>query len=142
MLGYHDRYPARKTMNLEDAVNLVLAEAFAEAGLGSLAEEGGDPGFERVEALKAALSCLHEQLAHEDSLDRQLVSAFFVLSKRTPAAVNLRNPEASGYRPGFVQQVADIELCVQDIVENWNNWPDWDSNPLRTYTFEQGPDAG
>ena len=68
-------------MNLEDAVNLVLAEAFAEAGLGSLAEEGGDPGFERVEALKAALSCLHEQLAHEDSLDRQLVSAFSCLAK-------------------------------------------------------------
>ena len=129
-------------MNRVDAINLVLAEAFAESGLGMLAENAGDPKFERMEALKTALAFLHEELADEDSFDRQLVSALFVLAKRVPEAVNARNPEAQGNRPSFARQVADVEIYVADLIENWNNWPDWESNPLRTYNFEQRPNAG
>lgn len=136
-----NRLSRLENMNREDAINLVLAEAFAESGLGMLAENAGDPGFERIEALKTALAFLHEELADDHAFDRQLVSAFFILAKRVPEAVNARDPEAPGYRPSFAGQVADVEIYVADLIENWNNWPDWESNPLRSYKFVERPKA-
>jgi len=125
-------------MTREEAITIVLAEAFAETGLGSLAENGGDPGYARMEALKDALGFLVADLADENVFDRQFVSALFVLSNRVPEFVKRRNPNSPRYRASFVQQVDELIIYVSDLIENWNHWPDWESNPLRTHRF--GPD--
>jgi len=129
-------------MNRKDAIELVLAEAFAETGLGLLAEHGEDAGFERIETLKSAIGFLFTELANDDVFDRQLVSALFVLGSRVPAALRNRNPDGPGYRATLDKQADDLVIYVNDLIENWNNWPDWETNPLRTYSFETGPNSG
>ena len=129
-------------MNRKDATHLVLAEAFAETGLGMLAELGEDPGFERIEALKLALGFLVDDLANDDVLDRQLVSALFVLGNRVPELLRSRDPNGPSYRETLANQADELVIYVTDLIEGWNNWPDWESHPLRTHSFETERDAG
>jgi hypothetical protein len=123
-------------MNREQAITIVLAEAFSETGLAVLAENGEDPGWERINNLIGALAFLIDELADEDSFGREFVSALFVLGNHVPDLLRRRHPEGPHFRPSLYEQANDLNVAVTALIENWNNWPDWETHELRTFQFE------
>ena len=123
-------------MERKKAIELVLAEAFAESGLGALVENSSHLSVERIEALKSSLGFLVGELANDDVFDRQFVSALFVLGNTVPDLLKSINPKSPGYRYTFRKDADDLTILVSALIENWDNWPDWETNPLRVYKFE------
>lgn len=127
-----------KEMNRNDAIALVLAEAFSDHGLAVLANEGQDPGHQRMESLIAAINFLADDLSTEDHLGRALVSALFILGNQVPEDLELGIPPSSDSRCSLFQQVCDLTVDISVLIENWDNWPD--DNGLATYSFKEPSD--
>ena len=122
------------------AKTIVLGEAFSESGLAALAENGEDPGWERINNLIRALNLLMDELADEDSFGREFVSALFVLGNRVPDLMRRRHPESPKFRPSLYDQAEELTIAVTALIENWNHWPDWETNEIRIYQFETPPE--
>jgi hypothetical protein len=128
-------------MDREQAMTLVLAEAFSENGLAMLAHEGDDPGWERISNLIAALGFLTDELADEDVFGREFVSALFALGNHVPELMRARSPDSPGFRPSLYEQAGELTIAVSALIENWSHWPDPKTHPLRTYEFETPAEA-
>jgi hypothetical protein len=129
-------------MNRESAMTVVLAEAFSESGLAMLVQNGGDPGWARIDNLVRALDFLTGDLAGEDSFGREFVSAIFALGARVPEAMRAFHPEGERFRPSLHDQAEELAVAVTALVENWSHWPDWETRELRTYRLESPGEEG
>lgn len=126
-------------MNRNEATSIVLAEAFAENGMVMLAHEGREPGFQRMETLIGAVNFLANELTREDSFERALVSALFVLA--TAALEDLRegSPPSSDSRCSLFRQCGDLYIAITHLIENWENWPDQEK--VITYKLPEPSDT-
>jgi hypothetical protein len=116
-------------MNRDDALTIVLAEAFSESGLAMVAQAGQDPGHRRMENLILAINFLADDLSAEDHLGRMLVSALFTLANRVPEDLERAHSPTSDSRCSLSQQAGDLLVAISHLVENWDHWPDIDDLP-------------
>jgi len=114
-------------MNRDEATSIVLGEAFAENGLVMLAHQGDDPGFQRMDMLISAINFLSDELSPEDTLNRMMVSALFVLGTQVPEDLQQGHSPTSDSRCSLFRQSVDLRIAVTELIENWQNWPSQES---------------
>ncbi len=114
-------------MNRNEAISIVLAEAFAENGLAVLARQGDDAGFQRMETLISAVKFLAEDLVGEVTLDRALVAALFSLGSQVPEDLQGAFSPTADSRCSLYRQCLDLQMAVTELMECWDNWPSEES---------------
>ena len=129
-------------MNRDQAMTIVLAEAFSENGLAVLVHDAREPGWERINNLIGALNYLANQLADDDCFGREFVSALFSLGNDVPDLLRAFHPDGPLFRPSLYDQASDLTVAVSNLIENWNNWPDYETHPLRAYNFQTPSENG
>ncbi len=106
-------------MDHEQAISLIVSEAYAEEGTLMLIYQGDDPGYSRLERLIAAVNFLSEELSGEQVFNGALIGALFNLATVVPEELLSRYSPIADLRCSLFQQTNELAIAILELMETW-----------------------